>query len=109
MAKVQKAFLYREIANNINCGYIGHNKDGRTFHVVEPERGKKQVLEETSGGVVKFVDSATVVNEALRFVINVDMGKGSDLTHRDMVEAIRYWMAMTIPIAMPTYLAEKDT
>lgn len=99
---VRKAVIYREIAMAIHHGNLW---DGKIYKVVEPEPGKKQVLEEIENRVVCYVDINAVVNSILLFSINT--GAFEDLTHRDAIEAAKYWLGIQPPIKMPHYLGQK--
>lgn len=107
---IVKAEIYRELANVINqASFAGKHPLKERFYLIEPEPGKKTVVQDIGNRTVRYVDSQAVVNAVMKYIEErlADQKKFA-LTHRDATECVRYWMAVTEPINMPIYLGEKD-
>lgn len=102
-SKVKKAEVYRWLSQDINAGKLGSR-----YYVTEPEPGKKEVLKNIGENVVMFVDQLDVVNNLISYIDRAELGGAYQLTHREAVECVKFWAAITPSVSMPVYLAEKN-
>lgn len=110
--KPTKAELFGHVANRINGFDNGLPEFPHRFDVVELERGVREVLEhiEPAAGVVAYVSEEAVVNAILSYsVVELDQyGNLFKWTHSDAVNCMRFWRAITPPIAEPPAVRWKD-
>lgn len=76
----------------------------RRFVTVEPEPGKRQVLEVGNANVVTLVNESTVAFAVMDFIHNGDL-RGSRVwsawVEKTAKDFVRFWLSITSPIEMP--------
>lgn len=107
-SKPQLAYLFRELVDDLNGVPSGNPKFEQKFYVVEPEPGKRKVIEEYSPGLVRYVAAERVENCVAVYTATAIGGSGLFAwTMKTVAAFVEYWMAITTPIPSPPLVAEK--
>lgn len=101
--KAKKAEVYRQLAP-----IIGTCLDEK-FYLIQPEIGKKLIIEEYLPGIVRFVPRQYVVNCLLSFLekdIQYRFDRDLALTNEEGNFCVKYWMATWRVIDTPKIIGE---
>lgn len=97
-----KGSLYREITFAMNKEkLIGLPCFSDQYYILEPELGKKQILNAING-VVSYVGLSAVVNSIVAYTTKeLSESRVYSFTVREAEEAAKFWMSLTPPIPEP--------
>lgn len=100
--KAQKSDLYLAVSRAIDGKPGALPAFPRRFHVVEPEPGRRLVLEEAPGGVVRYVDLDAVSVAILRYTVTELATRSAYKWELRQAEAAaKFWRALAEPIDEP--------
>lgn len=97
----KKAEIYRQLCSIINDGLT------ERFYLVQPEIGKKLVIEEYAPGIVRYVPKQHVVNCLLTHLEKYHEYESKfALTNEEGHFCVKYWMATGAVISTPKIVGE---
>lgn len=99
--RAKKAEIYRQLCSVINEGLK------EKFYLIQPEVGKKVIIEEYDPGIVRYVPRQHVVNCLLTHLERFFAHETKfALTNEEGHFAVKYWMATGAAIATPKIVGE---
>lgn len=107
-----KAEIYRQLSNIMTAACYTEFTDSapfpRNFFVVEPEVGKKLVLEKLPR-IVRNVNPQAVIDSLLQYIEHQHReNKLYSFTHRDATECVKYWVSRSEAEPMPKAIGENN-